>query len=181
MAERIVPTPEQLRELLRYDPDTGKLFWKERPAVDFKNSRLCNSWNARFAGKEAFTADNGKGYLCSFIFKMPMKAHRVAWAIHYGEWPPGHIDHINRIKSDNRISNLRIATIAENQWNTSTSLANTSGLKGVSWSASQKKWRARISVRGVMVWLGYFESKDEAHAAYCEAAKKYHGEFARTE
>lgn len=181
MTNRILPTPDRLRELLTYDPETGKLFWKERPSVDFKNSRLCNSWNARFSGKEAFTADNGKGYLCSFIFKMPMKAHRVAWAIHHGEWPDGHIDHISGMKGDNRISNLRIATIAENQWNTALKSANTSGLKGVSWSVRQGKWRARIGVNGVMVWLGYFESKEDAHAAYGAAAKKYHGEFARTE
>ena len=174
-------TPEILRQLLRYEPETGRLFWKERPLSDFKNSRLCNSWNKKYSGKESFTADNGKGYRCSFVFKIPMKAHRVAWAVYYGEWPKGHIDHINGVKSDNAISNLRVATAAENQWNVPRKTESLSGFKGVNWSKIRSQWRARISVNGKSVWLGYFESAEDAHAAYCEAAKKYHGEFARTE
>lgn len=181
MAARILPTPEQLRELLRYEPDTGKLFWKERPLSDFKNSRLCNSWNKKYSHKEAFTADNGSGYKCSFIFKSPMKAHRVAWAIYYGKWPSGHIDHANGDKGDNRISNLRVATAFENQWNTPRKPESCSGFKGVTWSKASSRWRARISAGGKSVWLGLFDTPEAAHAAYCEAAKKYHGEFARTE
>src|SRR5690554_1648894 len=181
MTKRSLPSPEELRQRLTYESETGRLFWKERPLSDFKNSRLCNSWNKQFSGKEAFTADNGKGYRCSFAFKTPMKAHRVAWAIYYGEWPRGHIDHINGVKSDNRISNLRIATISENQWNMPRKPDSHSGYKGVTWSKVRNMWRSRISVNGKSIWLGYHSTPEQAHAAYCEAAKKYHGEFARTE
>lgn len=182
MAARIVnlPTPEQLRELLRYEPNTGKLFWKERPLSMFSTGRHCNVWNARYRDKEAFTATD-EGYKQGTIFYKRYKAHRVAWAIHYGEWPNGQIDHVNRNRSDNRIVNMRIATNAQNQWNVAVRKESAIGFKGVVKSRGGNGWYARISVNGVRKNLGYFFDPEDAHAAYCKAAKKYHGEFSRTE
>lgn len=88
------------------------------------------------------------------------------------------VDHVNRNPLDNRRSNLRIASIAEQQYNKVMMSNNTSGYKGVFWNTARKKWNAKINVNKKQVHLGYFNTPEEAHAAYCEAAKKYHGEFA---
>lgn len=178
-------TPEILRELLSYDPDTGKLYWKPRPAEMFRESDLrtrnhsCNQWNGRYAGKEAFTAYL-HGYKQGRVLGRYASAHRVAWAIHHGEWPEGEIDHINMERDDNRIANLRLATSSNNHMNRGRQENNTSGVKGVYWQKARGKWMAQIQVAGKQIFLGRYATKSEAHAAYCESAKKYHGEFART-
>lgn len=178
MSKRILPTPDELRQLLRYEPETGKLFWKERPENMFATPRAFGIWNTRFANREAFTAVDD-GYKQGTIFHKRYRAHRVAWAVHHGEWPKSQIDHINRDRSDNRIKNLRIATNAQNQWNITVRRKSGVGLKGVVKGTRGKGWYARISVNGVRMSLGYFVTPELAHAAYCEAAKKFHGEFAR--
>lgn len=88
-------------------------------------------------------------------------------------------DHINGNTLDNRRENLRLANRAENQWNKKRSSNNKSGYKGVIWSKSKRQWRANIRVNGKVLHLGYFENPEDAHTAYCEAARQYHGEFAR--
>lgn len=182
MATRILPTPEQLRELLTYDPETGKLFWMERPVSMFNGERelSANKWNSRFAGREAFTCVLDSGYRTGLVFRKAYKAHRVAWAIFHGRWPRGQIDHVNGDKQDNRIINLREASQSENKRNTAIYRNNTSGYKGVCWHRATGKWISQIGLGGKQIRLGYFNDPAEAHAAYCEAAKKYHGEFART-
>jgi hypothetical protein len=90
------------------------------------------------------------------------------------------VDHIHRNKLDNRKSHLRVCTTSENCRNQRMASHNTSGLKGACWSARDKKWRATIGIHGKQKGLGYFDTAEEAHAAYCKAAKLYHGEFART-
>lgn len=182
MAERILPTPEQLRELLRYEPDTGRLFWKERPREMFKSEQSHAAWNTRYAGREAFTATGNHGYRTGSVNNKMYTAHRVIWAIVYGDWPENQIDHANAIRTDNRISNLRDATQQENNRNLRLTKANTSGFKGVSWHAGTGKWRSSIKTNnGEGVHLGLFATPESAHAAFCEAARKYHGEFARFE
>ena len=186
MAKRILPTPEQLREILRYEPETGKLYWKARPVGMFSDGNTsaeanCKSWNTKWSGKEAFTAINDSGYRCGRVFDRMYRAHRVIWAVHYGEWPEGQIDHIDNDRLNNRIGNLREATNSENTRNQGIRKANTSGFKGVSWNSMAKAFHARIGVDGRNTHLGYHATAEAAHAAYCEAAKKYHGEFARTE
>lgn len=89
-------------------------------------------------------------------------------------------DHANGDTLDNRRANLRIATKAENMQNRRKSAHNTSGFKGVNWHRKTGKWQARITVNGKRKNLGYFDSPEMAHATYCEAAIKYHGEFANT-
>lgn len=91
------------------------------------------------------------------------------------------VDHINGDTLDNRRKNLRVCTSAQNVRNCKKSRRNTSGFKGVSLAKSTGKWLAYISVNMRNKYLGSFATPEEAHAAYCEAAKKYHGEFARFE
>ena len=181
MTKRILPTPEQLRELLHYEPDTGKLFWRERGISYFPDERAWKSWNTRLSGKETFKSCTQHGHKKASIFNATWLGHRVAWAIHYGEWAENEVDHINGDPTDNRISNLRLATRAENGRNRKISKANTSGYKGVWWDNARSRWRAAIRIDGVKTALGCFPDPETAHAAYCEAASKYHGEFARFE
>lgn len=180
MTKRILPTPEQLRELLTYDPETGKLYWKPRPASMFPSDRVAKSWNTRYAGKEALTAKPNGYYQGNILSNNYVKAHRVAWAIFHGNWPEGDIDHANMRRDDNRIVNLRVASRSQNCMNTSATKSSKSGYKGVYFHSRVKKWTAQIGVNRKQYHLGYFASAQLAHAAYCEAAKKYHGEFART-
>ena len=99
----------------------------------------------------------------------------------YGHWPEKEIDHINCVKDDNRIANLRIATRGDNCHNSSKPRNNTSGFKGVDYHKHTKKWRARITVNDGQISLGYYHTPEEAHQAYCRKAKELFGEFARFE
>lgn len=90
-----------------------------------------------------------------------------------------HIDHINGDGLDNRRANLRFASPKENSWNQRLPVNNSSGFKGVSWYARARKWTAQIRVDGKHKCLGYFREAEAAHAAYCQAAEKYFGEYAR--
>jgi len=87
------------------------------------------------------------------------------------------VDHINHNTLDNRRSNLRICTHTENIRNQKISQKNKSGYKGVVWHKRQKKWSSMIRVNCKRIHLGCFDTPEEAYAAYCEASKKYHGEF----
>lgn len=178
MGENVLPSPELLRQLLSYSRETGKLYWKKRPPDMFSSVRICNSWNTKHAGKEAFTAIKSDGYPHGKIFDRVYTAHRVIWAMVYGSWPDNEIDHIDLVKSNNRITNLRPANRNENVCNVANRADNTSGYKGVSFHKLSAKWRARISIDSRRKHLGTFASPEAAHAAYVAAAKKYHGEFA---
>ena len=171
-------SPILLRRLLRYEPETGKLFWRARPLSMFSSERACHCWNARFAGKEAFTSLSAKGYKVGRILGRGYLAHRVIWAIQTGKWPALLVDHRDSEPANNRWGNLREATRAQNNQNSGKPARNTSGYKGVSWHRGQRKWVAQIAYKGKKQHLGYFDISEEAHVAYCEAAEKYHGEFA---
>jgi hypothetical protein len=106
-------------------------------------------------------------------------AHRLAWLYVHGEWPAAQIDHVDLDKSNNRFANLREATNAQNKANTRARKDNTSGFKGASWDKRSGRWRARICVVGKDSHLGFFDSAETAHAAYCQAANEAFGEFAR--
>ena len=152
-----------LHEKLSYDFSTGEIRWKNT-----------TQWTK--SGEKA--GCNSRGYIVISVNKKMIFAHRIAWAMYYGEWPTLEIDHINNIRSDNRICNLRIATHNENCLNLVKPRHNKSGLKGVSWHAGGQKWQAHIKAFGKKHYLGLFLTKEEAHKAYCDAAKKLHGEFA---
>ena len=164
-------TAEIARELLTYNPDTGKLFWKERPAKYFKNPKMSiKSWNTNWSGKEALTAITcsraGRiARLNGFVLNKSYYAHLIAWLIYYGEWPKNEIDHINQDPTDNRIENLRDVTHAENNKNQSLHSNNTSGYMGVSFETSKNKYSAKISINGVGKFLGYYDTAEEAATA----------------
>ncbi|QGZ15006.1 HNH endonuclease [Salmonella phage LPSTLL] len=128
----------------------GQLYWKIRPANRVKVGDIAGS-------------KNNKGYLL-FDFKgKKHPAHRVIWEMHYGTIPDGmEIDHINHIRDDNRIENLRLASHAENTRNMSKHKYNTSGVTGVCWHKHQRKWVAQIMLDGKYTYLGYFVDFDEA-------------------
>jgi hypothetical protein len=170
---------DTVKKLLRYDKETGNLFWRRRDRSFFSDDRQHKIWNTRFAGKEAFTADSGKGYKVGAIMGKRFFAHRVAWAIHNGAWPQDQIDHINGNRSDNRFFNLRPATIAQNLRNRTGDLVSTSKFKGVSWHSSRGKWRAVISGDGKYTHLGRFDSEEEAARAYDRAAAEHFGDYAK--
>ena len=158
---------EEISELLSYNPDTGDLTWNVRRG------------SAR-AGKVVNTL-NSDGYIIIGINYKRYQAHRIAWLLHYGEWPEKDIDHINLNKADNRINNLRLCDDSENQCNVTKKSGNyTSTLKGVDLHKKSGLWRARIRLRGRRVELGYFKTQEAAHAAYCAAVAEYHGQFGRT-
>lgn len=173
MTDTDLPTPETLRKLLSYDPDTGLLTWRRRPIEMFATEQAGKSWNARLCGKPAFTSDHSKGYRQGMIFNKPYLAHRVVYAIYYGTWPTSQIDHINGNRSDNRISNLRSVTNAENARNTKKRSNNTSGYSGVSWDSTEGKWRSSIKAQGKRRHLGYFTDIEDAIASRASANIKY--------
>ncbi len=154
-----------LRELLDYDPETGKLVWRERRPEMFESHGSPKQWNDKFAGKEAFTARDSNGYLHGTLFRKSYRAHRIAWAIHYGAWPTGIIDHINGDPTDNRITNLRDVSQTENSRNSKLPKDNKSGRIGVHWVKKSRKWRAQITIKRRPMQLGDFEDLADAIAA----------------
>lgn len=168
----------QLKDI--FDYVDGVLVWKVRPESHFSSRRVANIFNAQFSGKPSGTPDK-YGYVVINIGGKQHKAHRVIWEMHHGEIPEGlHIDHINGVKNDNRLSNLRLATRSQNLCNRAKTKVNISGFKGVSWSNGFGKWRASIVRHNKHLFLGHFNTPEEAHSVYCEAANKFHGEYART-
>jgi hypothetical protein len=175
MAAKALPPVEVLRQLLRYEPETGKLFWRERDArVPGVNAAHLPQWNGRFAGAEAFTASTGNGYRQGNVLRCHLEAHRVIWAIVNGEWPSTEIDHIDGNPANNRISNLRLATRRENMQNLGKQPRNTSGHVGAFWSKSKRRWKSQINTQGGLLFLGYFGSAAEAGAAYAKAKAEHH-------
>jgi hypothetical protein len=165
MAERI--TLERLREILSYEPDTGTFRWKV-----YRNAKVG-------IGSVAGTVNN-KGYVMIGTGKRLYAAHRLAWFYVTGSWPEDEIDHRNHIKTDNRLSNLRLATKADNNRNRRFRLGK-SGFKGVNFNRRVRKWGAQIWLNGKSRVIGYFETPEEAHKAYRAAAEEMHGDFATFE
>lgn len=153
------PGVDRLKELLHYCPDTGSITWAKR----------------RFGvkvGSEAGTEH--KGYRRIKIDGKLLLAHRVAFAIFTGEWPEEEIDHINRVRSDNRISNLRPASRSNNMVNRAYPVGE-SGITGV--TKHKNGWQANISIKGRCVYLGLFKTIEEAAIARSSAELIAYGEF----
>jgi len=174
MAKRPLPSPELLRQLLRYEPETGKLFWRERTPEMMKQPYQCAAWNRKYADKEAFTTIGTHGYRCGSIGEnKAILAHRVIVAMKTGRWPTA-VDHDNRIRIDNRWRNLKPSTHAGNHRNYSLRADNKSGVTGVFFSRSHRKWLARIHDRsGRCQQLGMFDEMEPAVAARRAAEIKY--------
>lgn len=163
--------PETLRELVAYDPETGKFTWRERTEKHFPDENVRNGFNTRYANQPAFITKCTHGYMRARIFTQFLKAHRVAWAITHGEWPD-HIDHINGDRADNRLCNLRSVTKAENAKNLRMNAKNKSGVTGVYW-AKVGHWRASIRVNGKTHILKSTSSFEEAVKARKAAEIKF--------
>lgn len=158
---------ERLHELLEYEPDTGLLRW-----------RVAQSRRVK-AGDIAGTPSSN-GYINVQVDGKLYLSHRLIWTMQTGEWPPlgTEIDHRDRDKHNNRWSNLRLATRAQNIINRGIGRNNTSGFRGVSLYRPLNKWRARISHKGNQIALGYYDTPEEAGEAYRKAARDIYGEFA---
>lgn len=164
---------ELARELLEYDAETGALRWLPRCRQRFKTQRAFATWNARYSGREAFTAINDQGYRVGSIFKKLFRAHRVAYLIVNGEWPAHEVDHRDHDRSNNARENISSASHAQNQKNQSRPKNNTSGIVGVSWCRRKSKWVAMITSDGKQRNLGYFSKKDDAATARKIAEARY--------
>ena len=165
MPKPIFPPLAWIRQRIRYAPDTGHLYWLHRREGDGRDA----NWNARHEGTLALATPTSRGYLQGSLGEYRLLAHRVAWALYHGEWPPEQIDHINRNKQDNRISNLRAATPSENMLNRDFAPRRMGCPRGVRWVGAKQKFHATLSIRGQKKHLGSFDSADAASAAY-EAA-----------
>jgi len=165
--KEMILTADLLREVVYYDPATGVFTWRNRR-------------RQMPAGSLAGTP-NPDGYWYIKIDGKRYPAHRLAWLYVYGEWPSGFLDHKDCNKENSCIENLRLASKSQNGANRRQCSHNTSGYKGVSWHRQNNKWSAGTRVNGIRHHLGYFDTPEAAHAAYVDAAKRLHGEFARAE
>ena len=161
MSKRIL-TAASLREQLTYDSLTGVF------------TRALLNGKVKVSG----TIDL-KGYRLIFVNGTSHKAHRLAWLYVYGEWPSMALDHINCIRDDNRIANLRQVTPQQNQFNRLPRSDSKSGLKGVAWAKDRGAWLACTRVDGRHKHIGTYATPEQAHQAYCDFVQPMHGEFFR--
>jgi len=152
-------TQERLKELLDYDPETGVFVWKVRRG------------RVKAGGVAGYKMP--VGYIYLQIDGIPYYAHRLAWFYTYGAWPAEEIDHINRVRHDNSISNLRDIAHIKNLWN-SHRRGNSTGFTGVYWSKEKEKYYSQIRAHYVCKHLGYFDTPEAANAAYMAAKSELH-------
>lgn len=152
---------------MRYEPETGEFIRLKRTNNRVKVGDVCGFVDV-------------DGYRRIRVGKLVL-AHRLAWAIMTGEWPSDEIDHVNGMRDDNRWVNLRQAARYQNAWNMKAGKPNSTGFRGVVRSShSPGRFEAAITAHRQRYHLGTYDSPEAAHAAYCDAAHKLHGEFART-
>lgn len=154
-------TAEQVRELFNYDHETGVLYWKKYH---------------RGVRKSLVAGNKTKfGYLATSINQIRYKNHRLIWLFVYGEWPKHEIDHINHIRDDNRIENLRDVPRYVNGQNQCVAHSdNACGVIGVSWQEKRQSYRVGIKSKGKNVFLGMFIDLDQAREAYITAKRELH-------
>lgn len=159
-------TQKELKSLLSYNADSGVFKWLVNKSISVKKGDI--------AGRK-----NKSNHITIMINGVRYQASHLAWLYVKGETPSKAIDHINGIRSDNRIVNLREATLSQNAMNRIKAANNTSGYKGVSFHKQSGKWQASIKINGKQKYLGLFLSPKQAHNAYVNAAKVIFGEFSR--
>lgn len=162
-------TRDELLSNLTYNHITGEIKSKRTKRI------------SRAGRERVFKKNTKKGYVRISLDKRFIYAHRAAWIMHYGVYPSFTIDHINGIKDDNRICNLREASFCENNQNKKIISTNTSGVKGVSYDKNQKKWRATIIKNGITCYRKRFDSLEEAEQQIKINRKIIHGDFSRDE
>jgi hypothetical protein len=154
---------ERARDLLSYDPTTGLLTWRVKPLYrPIKPGDVAGHVMKR-------------GYLTVTIAGQAYYGHRLCWLIHHGEWPDRELDHVNGVRTDNRIENLRPATRSQNSQNRgATAKRNKSGLLGVAWDEQAQKWQVKLTLNGKVTWVGRYSDKGQAAEAYREAKTRLH-------
>lgn len=158
--ERVL-TRKRLIEVLRYDKDRGLFFWKIAIGRRRKGSKAGHL--------------NLRGYIEIRIDGKKYQAHRLAWFYVKGKWPKDQIDHANGKRRDNRFSNLREATQAQNSQNEHFLRANnTSGIQNVFWVKARQRWLVRIVLAGKRIYVGHFEDIDSAAEASRKAKMRFH-------
>lgn len=153
-------TADTLRSVLHYDQETGIFTWKVSTSNRVKVGAVAG-------------CPDGRGYLMIRVQSRLYLAHRLAWLYVSGTWPTDQLDHVNRVRTDNRIENLREVTNKQNGQNKSKSSNNTSGHTGVYWHKSYSKWQACIKHNQKLIHLGYFTDIEDAIAARKAAEKLY--------
>lgn len=170
-------TIEQADKYFSYDPETGFLRWKINRFNRFGSGNP-------IAGKKAGWVTD-KGYIKIGLTLDGEKfrhylAHRIAWLLHYREFPSKEIDHINGVPWDNRICNLRLADRSQQCFNSPAQRHSSHGFKGLIFDPDKCKggrWRARIQARGKRIHLGWFKTEGEAIEAYKKGMDLYHEGF----
>lgn len=163
-------TQEYLRAVLDYNQETGEFRWRVGR----------NGYKGLIRpGFLAGTIIPSTGYTAISLDQKVYTAHRLAFFWVTGEWPPEEVDHIDGNRTNNRWSNLRLATRSQNMGNTPKYRNNTSGHKGVFWHKKACKWMVQIQVQGKLKYLGLFVSFEEACQVQEAAAKKAFGQFNR--
>ena len=160
MSKQIL-TQERLRELLNYDQETGLFTWRV-----WKGARAP-------VGGVAGSRDSS-GHIQILIDKHPYRAHRLAWLHVHGEWPKDQIDHINGVRTDNRLSNLRDVPHLINSQNKRATHNASGSMVGVRRRIRNGRWEARLTIAGKLTILGAYDTPDEARAAYVEAKRVHH-------
>jgi hypothetical protein len=158
-------TRRRLKQLINYSPTTGVFTHVQ-------------SHDGVYAGQVAGCI-GGNGYRVISIDDRRYQASHLAWLYVHGRLPKKLMDHINLVRADDRIVNLRESTVSGNGANKRKYASNTSGYKGVVHIKKTGRWRAQIGKAGKSFPLGYYVTKQAAHAAYMLAAERMHGEFAR--
>ena len=153
-------TVEKARALFKYDASTGEITWRTSPNNRIKQGAVAGSFDKR-------------GYRKIKVDNQDYRAHWIIWLIVYGRFPSEEIDHINHVKDDNRIINLREICRKGNARNLSVSSRNKSGVVGVHKRKENGKWRAAICVDRKSIYLGEFISREDAISARSEANRKY--------
>ena len=179
MTSQAHPIPvDLLRELLKLDRNTGKIYWMVRLPKMFSGGahskeQEAKRWNGRHAFKEAMTSKTSSGYYGGPLLGRTYKVHQVIFALANGKWPTDQLDHINHDRTDNRPENLREVDASGNAKNHSMRKDNTSGHLGVNFKKSDQKWVARISYNGGRVYLGTFKTIEMAIDARKDAEKEF--------
>jgi hypothetical protein len=169
-----LPPLQYLQECFYLDETNNRLFWRERPRKHFRRDPEWKRHNRRFAGTEALCTVSKQGYLYGALGRKIYLTHRVIWKLKTGKEPPPVIDHRDGNKQNNAWENLREATHAQNCMNRKQG-SRCSGYRGV--YPSRKRWMARMNSPHRM-YLGTFDTPEEAFAARLAAEQKFYGEFA---
>ena len=176
-ALKTLPPRALLRELLHYDVATGQFIWRSRPREMFRNEQNFRLWNTRYAGKIAGGRRGKAPYWYVAVHHIQYFAHRLVWLYIHGDPVPDCIDHIDGNPLNNRFSNLRASTKAQNCANQRLRDSNTTGVKGV--IMIKGRFRAQIMVNFKMHSLGTFATLEEAAKARYDGAVRLHGAFAK--